>query len=75
MLRVDPRQRTRLEQIIRNLGERTDEARTNGWQGEVEGLKVSLHAAQNKLATLDRAARNTPRPAPLGMPSIPPKTP
>ncbi|WP_242606516.1 site-specific integrase [Protofrankia symbiont of Coriaria ruscifolia] len=73
MLRVDPRQRTRLEQIIRNLGDRIDEARTNGWLGEVEGLKISLAAARHKLTTLDRAARNTPRPAPLGMPAIPPK--
>lgn len=73
MLRVDPRQRTRLEQIIRNLGERIEEAKANGWQGEVEGLKTSLEAAQRKLAGLERAARNTSKPAPLGMPPIPPK--
>ncbi len=44
MLRVDPRQRARLEQIIRNLGDRIDEATANGWRGEVEGLKISAEA-------------------------------
>lgn len=73
MLRVDPRQRTRLEQIIRNLAERLQEARDNGWQGEAEGLKTSLAAAQRKLASLDRTARNKPRPTALGMPTIPPR--
>lgn len=75
MLRVDPRQRTRLEQIIRNLAERLAEARDNGWQGEAEGLKISLAAAQRKLIGLNRAARNNPRATALGMPTIPPKLP
>lgn len=73
MLRIDPRQRARLEQIIRNLTERITEARANGWQGEAEGLKISLDAAQHKLATLDRTTHNTPRPTPLGTPTIQPK--
>ncbi len=42
MLRVDPRQRHRLAEIIANLGDRITEARANGWLGEVQGLQVSL---------------------------------
>jgi hypothetical protein len=37
MLRVDPHQRPRLVEIIRNLAERITEARMNGWLGEVQG--------------------------------------
>ncbi|WP_260328896.1 integrase [Streptomyces sp. Ag109_O5-1] len=72
MLRVDPAQRRRLEEIIRNLTDRIDEARANGWLGEVQGLQVSAEAARNKLASLDRMARNRPRASvDLGMPMIP----
>ncbi|MFF4902511.1 hypothetical protein [Streptomyces sp. NPDC001068] len=72
MLRVDPTQRRRLEEIIRNLRDRIDEARANGWLGEVEGLQVSAEAARNKLTALDRVARNRPRASvDLGMPIIP----
>jgi hypothetical protein len=45
MLRVSPQQRPRLAEIIRNLRERITEARMNGWLGEVQGLEVSLEAA------------------------------
>lgn len=69
MLRVDPRQRRRLTEIIRNLAERIREAKANGWHGEVEGLTVSLAAAaENKLTGLDRAIRNRPGPTPFGLP-------
>jgi len=64
MLRVSPRQRPRLIEIIRNLGERISEARMNGWLGEVQGLEVSLEAAKRKLISLDRSLernRNTGR--------------
>jgi hypothetical protein len=72
MLRVDPHQRRRLEEIIRNLGDRIEEARLNGWLGEVHGLQISLDAARNKLASLDRLTRNRNRtPVTLGMPIIP----
>ncbi|SCG70007.1 tyrosine-type recombinase/integrase [Micromonospora coxensis] len=56
MLRVDPAQRPRLEEIATNLQERLDEAQANGWLGEVQGLQVSLEAARGKLANLDRRA-------------------
>ena len=41
---------------IRNLAARIADARTYGWLGEVEGLRVSLAAAEQKLVSLDRAA-------------------
>ncbi|NMN95851.1 tyrosine-type recombinase/integrase [Antrihabitans stalactiti] len=53
-LRVDPRARDRIVDIIANLRARIDEARANGWTGEVEGLKVSLNAAAAKLVSLDK---------------------
>lgn len=58
MLRVDPKQRNRLIEIIRNLTDRIDEARANGWLGEVQGLQISLDAARAKLVSLDRARRS-----------------
>jgi hypothetical protein len=42
MLRVDPSQRPRLVEIIRNLIDRIAEARLNGWLGEVQALQVAL---------------------------------
>lgn len=56
LLRPDPAQRPRLVDIRRNLGERIAEAQRNGWLGEVEGLKVSMAAADTKLAQLDGLA-------------------
>ncbi|MDT5370498.1 MAG: hypothetical protein QOC62_4929 [Mycobacterium sp.] len=53
-LRVDPRARPRLVEIIANLRDHIDEALANGWTGEVEGLQISLNAAGAKLAGLDR---------------------
>lgn len=58
MLRLDPKQRGRLVEIIRNLTDRIAEARMNGWHGEAQGLHTSLEAARNKLASVDRT-RNT----------------
>ena len=59
-------------EITRNLADRIEEARTNGWHGEVQGLQISLDAARTKLASLDRLARNRNRSSvALGMPIIP----
>ena len=55
VLRVDPQQRPRLAEITRNLAERIIEARDNGWHGEVQGLQISLKAAQDKLVALDKS--------------------
>lgn len=70
MLRVDPRAKGRLQEIIANLTERIEEARANGWLGEIEGLKTSQTAAIAKLASLNRAERNKPGFIKLDMPSI-----
>ena len=40
------------------ISDRIVEARHNGWLGEVQGLQISLKAAQDKLAALDRASRS-----------------
>ena len=42
LLRPDPVERSRLVEIRDNLLERIDEAESNGWLGEAEGLRVSL---------------------------------
>ncbi|MFF3061444.1 tyrosine-type recombinase/integrase [Streptomyces sp. NPDC057909] len=54
LLRPDPAQRSRLEEIRGNLIARIAEAEREGWLGEVEGLRVSLAGAKDKLAQLDR---------------------
>jgi hypothetical protein len=57
-LAADPAQRPRIEEIRGNLLDRITEAEHEGWLGEVEGLKVHLAGAQQKLAQLDeRTAR------------------
>lgn len=65
MLRPDPAQQSRLEEIITNLSERITEAHEHGWLGEVDGLTTSLAAAQQKLAQMRRTATN------LGLPAMP----
>ena len=74
-LRVDGRSRDRLVEIIANLRDRIQEARINGWTGEVDGLTVSLNAAAGKLTSLDRmqqrsTASTTPTPTDLGLPAV-----
>lgn len=66
MLRPDPAQHERLEAIIASLGERIAEATERGWLGEVDGLRTSLTAADQKLIQMQRTATN------LGMPTFPP---
>ena len=68
--RADPAQRQRLEDIRGNLTARIAEAEREGWLGEAEGLKVSLAAANNKLAQIDRRSQ-TPAAVTLGMPGFP----
>jgi integrase len=67
LLRVDPAQRQRLSGIRNNLLARIAEAEREGWHGEAEGLKVSVAAANGKLAQLD-ARRNAA--VSLGMPAV-----
>ena len=71
LLRADPAQRPRLEEIRDNLTARISEARREGWTGEAEGLKVSLAAANNKLAQVDGLVARRREAVTLGMPSFP----
>jgi hypothetical protein len=66
----DPAQRPRIAEIRDNLTARIAEAEREGWLGEIEGLKISLAGADDKLAQIDRRsqARTT---VTLGMPGIP----
>ncbi len=67
MLRPDPAQQHRLEEIITNLHARLDEAHTHGWHGAIEGLETSLAAANQKLTSMRRSRPSTD----LGMPAVP----
>ena len=69
MLRIDPAQRHRLEEIRDNLLTRIAEAEREGWTGEAEGLKVSLAAANNKLAQADLTATRRAEAVSLGIPA------
>ncbi|WP_445183330.1 hypothetical protein ACTXG6_33095 [Pseudonocardia sp. Cha107L01] len=55
----DPAQRPRITEIRDNLIVRITEAEREGWLGEVEGLKVSLAGAEDKLAQIDRRSHTT----------------
>jgi len=70
LLRVSPDQRARLVDIRENLIVRIDEARREGWLGEAEGLKVSLGAANAKLAQAGRLAARRTAAVGLGMPAF-----
>ena len=63
----DPAQRDRIAEIRDNLTARITEAQHEGWLGEIEGLKVSLAGAEDKLAQIDRRAHQAP--TDLGMPT------
>jgi hypothetical protein len=67
LLRSDPDQRHRIAAVRDNLLNRIAEAEKEGWLGEVEGLKVSLAGAVQKLAQLDERAHTTVN---LGMPAF-----
>jgi hypothetical protein len=71
LLRPDPAQRFRLEDIRVNLHDRIAEAEREGWPGEIEGLKVSLAGTEDKLAQIDAALHRQGQAVPLGMPAFP----
>ncbi|MET7608866.1 integrase [Streptomyces avermitilis] len=71
LLRPDPAQRGRLEEIRDNLVARIAEAEREGWLGEVEGLRISLAGAEDKLAHMDRRASGGTA-IDLGLPRIAP---
>ena len=63
MLRPDPEQRPRLEELIEALHDRKKEARGRGWLGELEGIEIRLTAAQDKLLQMGRQVS-------LGIPAL-----
>ncbi len=69
LLRISPDQRGRLEDIRDNLLARIAEAEREGWAGEAEGLKVSLAAANNKLAQADMTAARRSETVNVGIPA------
>ncbi|MEV5483519.1 MULTISPECIES: hypothetical protein [Streptomyces] len=63
-------------EIRDNLIARISEAEGEGWLGEVEGLKVSLAGAQDKLAQLDAQQESRPAVVHIGLIAThPPTTP
>jgi hypothetical protein len=54
-----------LEEIRDNLLARIAEAEREGWLGEIEGLRISLAGAEDKLARIDQRSS---RAIDLGMP-------
>jgi len=70
LLRPEPAQRSRLEEIRDNLLARIDEAEREGWLGEVEGLKISLAGAYQKLVHVDGIAGQGSRTVHLGLPAF-----
>ena len=71
LLRPDPAQRQRLEEIRGNLRARIAEAEREGWLGEAEGLNISLAGTDDKLAQVDAALRHQATAVQLGMPAFP----
>jgi integrase len=71
LLRPDPAQRPRLEEIRDNIRDRIAEAEREGWLGEVEGLQVSLAGAEDKLAQVNAALARKADAVQLGMPAFP----
>jgi hypothetical protein len=67
MLWPDPAQQARLVEIRDNLRDRIAEAEREGWLGEVEGLQISLTAAEQKLGQLDHRRRTA---VDLPMPTV-----
>lgn len=70
LLRPDPTQRGRLEEIRDNLEARIIETKREGWLGEVEGLQVSYSGVKDKIAQLDTAAKRAAETTLLGLPSF-----
>ncbi|MER6392805.1 tyrosine-type recombinase/integrase [Streptomyces sp. NPDC001523] len=69
LLLVDPAQMPRLQEIHANLVDRLQEARDQGWLGEVAAIETTMAAAAQKLKAMrDRATQ--PSTVHLGMPDI-----
>ncbi|GAB3147344.1 site-specific integrase [Micromonospora sonneratiae] len=69
LLRVDPAQRPRLEEIHANLADRLQEAKDQGWLGEVAAIETTMAAAQQKLTAM-RELEDRRSVTHLGMPDV-----
>ncbi|MDY7086592.1 MAG: hypothetical protein SYR96_15940, partial [Actinomycetota bacterium] len=58
-----------LTDIRDNLIARIAEAEHEGWLGEVEGLKISLAGAEDKLAQIEKRTRDSST-VDLGIPTV-----
>jgi hypothetical protein len=63
----------RLEEIRANLGDRLQEAKEQGWLGEVAAIETTMAAAAQKLeAMFDLTTRSASTSFHLGMPDVRP---
>jgi hypothetical protein len=63
----------RLEEIHANLGDRLQEAKEQGWLGEVAAIETTLAAAAQKLQAMrNLTARSTTTNIHIGMPDVRP---
>ena len=69
LLRVDPAQIPRLEEIHTNLVARIEEAQQQGWLGEVAAIETTMAAATQKLEAM-RAMTIPKTSIHLGMPDF-----
>ena len=68
LLRPDPAQGDRVAETRDNLLARIAEAERHGWLGEVEGLKISLAGAHQKLAQMSQITARRSSVVNLGLP-------
>ena len=66
----DPAQWHRIAEYRDNLNARIAEAEREGWLGEIEGLRISLAGASDKLAQIDQRTKPA-GPVDIGMPALP----
>ncbi|MDT0547659.1 MULTISPECIES: site-specific integrase [Streptomyces] len=69
LLLVDPAQMPRLQEIHTNLIDRLQEAKVQGWLGEVAAIETTLAAAAQKLQAM-RERATQPSTVHLGMPDF-----
>ncbi|MFE4976016.1 hypothetical protein ACFRAR_28410 [Kitasatospora sp. NPDC056651] len=69
LLRVDPAQMPRLQEIHANLVDRLQEAKNQSWLGEVAAIETTMAAATQKLEAM-RERETQPSTVHLGMPDI-----
>ncbi|WP_369253894.1 hypothetical protein [Streptomyces sp. R35] len=69
MLSVNPKMLPRLDEIEEDLQARRKRAVTEGWQGEIEGIDLTLTFLRSKREQTRRFERSDP--VSLGIPAIP----